>query len=358
MNRHFQKRIHRAVKANDRSHLLGLIHSQKDVDDAARLVIAEAIKQRDEALAHFFLPFLTYHDELPPLTEAAQAGMTDLVEKLIEFCNATEIDALCEAASAGHVETIKILLRYADARDHESKALLAAASRGHAEVVGQLIPFSEPKARESEALVQACANGHAEVVKLLLPVSSKIQCALRGFALAAAGNHREIIDALIAAGLPDPEDTYCLGLDEAASKGYEELTQTLLRAVISTEQTPMRFGYDALVDASAKGHTAIVKAIIELANPMEEFEQALCLALSQGHDEVVDLLVSRADLDFARELALGRGLVEKLDEAVARGKSAKQYRELQANERARTREGLFGEAADACQANTMRTTRL
>ncbi|KEZ99440.1 hypothetical protein A11M_0101060 [Xanthomonas vasicola pv. vasculorum NCPPB 895] len=358
MNRHFQKRIRRAVKANDRSHLVGLINSQKDVDDAARLVIAEAIKQRDEALAHSFLPFLTYHDELPPLTEAAQAGMTDLVEKLIEFCNATDIDALCEAASAGHVEAVKILLRHADARDHESKALLVAVSRGHADVVNQLIPFSEPKAQESEALVQACANGHTEVVKLLLPESSKIQCALRGFALAAAGNHRDVIDVLIAAWLPDPADTYCLGLGEAASRGYEELTRTLLLAVINTGQTPVRFGYDALVDASAKGYTAIVKAILEIANPTEELEQALCLALSQGHDEVVDFLVSRADLYFARELVSGEELVEKLDEALARVESAKQYRELQADAQERLREELCGENADGYQSTTIRITRL
>jgi ankyrin repeat protein len=357
MTQPFQKLIKKAISVKDHPKLMKLLRSAADVDEAARLAMIEAIEQGEQALAHSLVPLLAPRLVNAPLLQAAHAGMTDLVEKLVEMCDAEDVEPLCEAASAGHLDTVKFLVRHADAREQDSRALVSAARNGHAEVVSWLIFYSEPKSAESEALVQACAHGHTEVVKLLLPVSSKIQCALRGFALAAAGNHQGVIDVLLAAGLPDLEDTYNLGLNEAARAGHLELTGTLLWAVVRTGHKPPRFGGEALVEAASRGHAAVVKVILNFADRTDAFEEALHLALREGHDEVIDHLVRRVDLELTRDLISGEDLDDKLDESLARWNSAKQHRELQAHERSRQREERHGRASPATPL-LVRTPRL
>lgn len=90
----------------------------------------------------------------------------------------------------------------------------------------------------------------------------KIQCALHGFAAAAENNHAEVVEFLIEAGLPDPEDTFSLGLNVAVAKGHEQLVRTILWAIVRTGHAPRDFGEKALFAAATKGDAGMVKSIL------------------------------------------------------------------------------------------------
>jgi len=253
------------------------------------------------------------------------------------FCNVESGDALILAARNGHVDTVKLLMRSCSPLEGDSQALYEASLHGHADVVFQLVLFSDAKARGSRALIAACRSGHLEVVKHLLPFSSKIQCAQRGFEVAAEHNHEAVIKFLIGSGLPDPEDTYSLGLNIAAAKGYAPLVRTLLWAIVRTGFAPRKFGQEALFVAAKNGHAEVVKSVLEFAHKSAYPEAALCAALLGAHDAVADLLVRRVNLDHVRELISDEAVEATLDRSMARVGAAMQNKELRLNEKVRER---------------------
>lgn len=143
---------------------------------------------------------------------------------------------------------------------------------------------------------------------------------------------------MIEADLPDPEDTFSLGLNVAAAKGHEQLVQILLWAIVRTGHAPRDFGEQALLAAATKGDAGMVKSLLEFAHKTAYPEAGLFAALQNGHDEVADVLVRRVNLDHVRELISDEEIDAKLDEAIARVDATKQRRELQSNERNRARD--------------------
>lgn len=261
-----------------------------------------AIRLDRDAVIEQLLPLLTSSWQSEPLNEAAKAGKTEWVKRLIPFCNAESGDALSLAARHGHVDAVKSLLRYANPLDADSRPLYEASLHGHPDVVFQLLLCSDAKVRGSRALIAACKEGHLEVVKHLLPFSSKIQCAQQGLKAAAEQNHEAVVKFLIGAGLPDPEDTYSLGLNIAAAKGHAPLVRILLWAIVRTGFSPRDFGQAALFAAAKNGHVEVVKSVLEFAHKTAYPEAALCAALLGAHEGVADILVRRVRLDHVREL--------------------------------------------------------
>ncbi|MBZ2682155.1 ankyrin repeat domain-containing protein [Xanthomonas perforans] len=335
MNQAIKKSIRQAVKQGTEAYVMSLCQAQGDIDAAARYAIDVAITSGKESLADQLVPLLSESFEVYPLDVAAKAGSVQAVEQLMAFCDAEDDEALVLAARHGHTECVKRLLKECSPLQHDSLALYEAARHGHAGVVFQLVLFSDAKAQDSRALIAACREGHLEVVKHLLPFSSKIQCAQHGLAAAAENNHADVVEFLIEAGLPDPEDTYTLGLNAAAANGHERLVRTLLGAIVTTHRAPRDFGEEALQSAARTGHVGIVKSILEFAHKTAYPELALHVALENGHDEVADILVRRVNLDDVRGLITDEAIEAKLDEAIARVDTAKQRRELQSNERKR-----------------------
>ncbi|WOB48869.1 ankyrin repeat domain-containing protein [Xanthomonas hydrangeae] len=355
MDQSIRRNIRQAVKQGSDTYVQSLCQAQGDIDAAARYAIDVAIKSGKESLVDQLVPLLSKSFAVYPLDVAVKAGSVRAVEQLMAFCDAEDDEALVLAARHGHTECVKRLLKECSPLQHDSLALYEAARHGHADVVFQLVLFSDAKAQGSRALIAACKKGHLEVIKHLLPFSSKIQCALHGLAAAAENNHAGVVDFLIEAGLPDPEDTYALGLNVAAAKGHATLVRTLLWAIVTTHRAPRDFGEEALQSAARTGHVGIVKSILEFAHKTAYPELALHVALENGHDEVAEILVRRVNLDHVRDLITDEAIEAKLDEAIARVDTAKQRRELQSNERKRVAQS---DAAEPVVMNSSRSVRL
>lgn len=354
MKRSFRQKIKKAIQSNSTAEAAKLCRAQPDVDEAARASIVEAIGLDQEAVVEHLLPLLKPSWQSEPLVTAAKFGNTELVRTLIPFCDAEDDEALCSAARHGHVECVKLLLKDCNPLQGDSQALFVAALNGHADVVFQLLLCSDAKAAGSRAILAACREGHLDVVKHLLPFSSKILCAQYGFEEAAKNNRSEVVEFLIEAGLPDPEDTFSLGLNAAAAKGYEELVRTILWAIVRTGRAPRDFGRRAMLTAASAGNASVVKSILEFANKACYPEGGLVAALRNGHDEVADVLVRRVNLDHVRDLFADEELEAKLDEAIARVDAAKQHRELQSNERKRVAQSG---ASELVMMNSSRSVR-
>ncbi|MEQ8081778.1 ankyrin repeat domain-containing protein [Xanthomonas hortorum pv. vitians] len=335
MDQSIRRNIRQAVKQGSETYVQSLCQAQGDIDAAARYAVEVAIKSGKEGLVDQLVPLLSKSFEVYPLDVAAKAGSARAVEQLVAFCDAEDDEALVLAARHGHTECVKHLLKKCSPLQGDSQALYEAARHGHADVVFQLVIFSDAKAQDSRALIAACREGHLEAVKHLLPFSSKIQCALHGLAAAAENNHVEVVEFLIEAGLPDPEDTYALGLNVATAKGHATLVGSLLWAIVRTGHAPRDFGEKALFAAATKGDAGMVKSILEFAHKTAYPEAGLFAALQNDHDEVADVLVRRVNLDHMRDLMTDEAIEAKLDEAIARVDTAKQRRELQSNERKR-----------------------
>ncbi|CAD0319804.1 ankyrin repeat domain-containing protein [Xanthomonas hortorum pv. cynarae] len=355
MKQAIRKSIRQAVKQGSEAYVQSLCEAQGDSDAAARYAIDVAITSGKESLVDQLVPLLSKSFAVYPLDVAVKAGSVRAVEQLMAFCDAEDEEALVLAARHGHTECVKRLLRECSPLQHDSLALYEAARHGHADVVFQLVIFSDAKAQDSRALIAACQEGHLGVVKHLLPYSSKIQCAQHGLAAAAGNNHVEVVEFLIEAGLPDPEDTYSLGLNAAATKGHEHLVRTLLGAIVTTHRAPRNFGEEALQSAARTGHVGIVKSILEFAHKTAYPELGLHTALRNGHDEVADILVRRVNLDHVRDLITDDEIEAKLDEAIARVDATKQHRELQSNERQRVAQT---DASNSLDKRSSRSARL
>ncbi|MBB3805273.1 ankyrin repeat protein [Xanthomonas arboricola] len=355
MDQALKRKIRQAVKQGGETYVTSLCRAQSDVDAAARIAVDQAIISGKEALIDQLVLLLSKSFAVYPLDVAAKVGSVRTVEQLMAFCDTEDDEALVLAARHGHTECVKRLLKECSPLQHDSLALYEAARHGHADVVFQLVLFSDAKAQASRALIAACREGHLQVVKHLLPFSSKIQCAQHGFAVAAENNHVDVVEFLVEAGLPDPEDTFSLGLNAAATKGHEQLVRTLLGAIVATHRAPRDFGEEALQSAARTGHVSIVKSILEFAHKTAYPELALHVALESGHDEVAEILVRRVNLDHVRDLITDEVIEAKLDEAIARVDTAKQRRELQSNERKRVAQS---DAAVPVTMNSSRSVRL
>ncbi len=289
--------LEKAVQMGDISMVLSLIEMSNMPSEFAWEAVSYAISLDREHVIDSLLPKLVPRTTAYPLVYAAKRGMASVVQKLIPLSNPTPAGeqslVLANAAKSGSIETVLALLPVTDPLADDSEALEEAAKAGHAEVVRLLIPLSDPKARQSSALSAAARSGHARIVKLLLPVSSSIICATQVFPTVAALGHIPVLKVLLKARLPDPGDTYTLGLDLAARNGHASVVDLLIPE-IERAGRPRRCGLNAICEAAKAGHVDVVKRLISFVS-RADCTAAMVGAFTEGKDAVLAALLPHAD---------------------------------------------------------------
>jgi ankyrin repeat protein len=291
-------------------------------------------------------------------------------------------NALVTACFNGHDDIVRDLLHHgasANAIDEcnihtppGGSALLAAAEYGHLEIAKMLIEegasinhfvpevFGTP-------LYAASKLGHLAVVKVLIEQKAdpNIICGTCGSALLAAvqGDHADIVNALIACGADvnvvpwTPElpasligegesvawfnnptlrfaDQYGIGLNTVqAMTLFTEMTATgalvdmgadlesLVKAAIMRTAVSCGHGFSPLQSAAYSGRLDIVEASINAGaeiNANGYHGTAFALAVQNGHEDIVDFLLERADVNLKRSVFLDGIDWSPLESAVAR----------------------------------------
>lgn len=277
------------------------------------------------------------------LVTASHSGHDDIVRDLLHhgasanaidelnFHTPSGVSALLAAAEYGHLETVKMLIK-------EGASL------------NRFVPekFGTP-------LYAASKLGHLAVVEFLIDqhADPNVLCGTCGSALLAAvqGNHAEIVNALIACGAdvniipwdPDPqallkskgiEDSAAwfnnptltfflqhgmgLNLVQQASL-FSEMAVTgslvdmggdcesLVKAAIMRFAAACGHGFSPLQSASTSGNLDIVKALIDAGaeiNAPGYHGTAFALAVQNSHENIVDFLLERADVNLKRSVFL------------------------------------------------------
>jgi ankyrin repeat protein len=257
-------------------------------------------------------------------------------------------------------------------------ALLATAEYGHLEIVKMLVKagasinhfvpgiFGTP-------LYAASKLGHHSVVEFLIEQKAdpNILCGTCGNALLAAvqGDHADTVKALIACGadvnivpwtpdLPTPlieeepensiawfnnptlrfADQYGLGLNTVqALTLFTEMTTTcalvdmgadlesLVKAAMMRTAMSCGHGFSPLQSASSSGRLDIVEALIRAGaeiNANGYHGTAFALAVQNGHDDIVDFLLDRANVNLKRSVFLDGLDWSSLESAVAKKQAA------------------------------------
>jgi len=228
-------------------------------------------------------------DELTALITASSAGYVDIVKFLLKEgadVNASDKDgitALMEASIMGHSKIVDILLG-ADAEvdfksSSEVTALWLAAGENRIEVIKTLLKQgADASATRSDgitALMTASVAGHVETVKLLLDNDAD------ALAVDADG-----LTALMNAAENGSTDTL-KALTEAAGEGGE------IKYVDMMSLT----GFNALIIASAHGHTDAVKYLINEAKANIQLVHdnavtSLMYAAASGHVDTMKVLLA------------------------------------------------------------------
>jgi ankyrin repeat protein len=291
-------------------------------------------------------------------------------------------NALVTASLNGHDDIVRDLLHHgasASAIDQcnfltppGGSALLAAAEYGHLEVVKMLVKagasinhlvpgvFGTP-------LYAASKLGHVSVVEFLTEQKAdpNVICGTCGNALLAAvqGNHADIVNTLIACGadvdvvpwnpdlpaslIEDGHDPaawnnptllfaarYGIGLNviQAASLSAEMIAggvlvdmgadlESVVKAAMMRTAVSCGHGFSPLQSASSSGRLGIVEALVKAGaeiNALGYHGTAFALAAQNGHEDIVDFLLERADVNLKRSVFLDGLDWTPLEEAAAK----------------------------------------
>lgn len=221
------------------------------------------------------------------LMEAVVAGKNEVVETLLyegadlEAKNDRNRTALILAAIEGHDQIVKTLLYNGAAIEAKNKngstALIFAADYGHEKVVNTLIKNgAEINARNEKkftALLASAYNGHGQVVKILLDNGADIEAKndhdYSALGLTVYFAHVEVMRILLDAGadIEVINDWYNGNtvLIMAASQGHTDMVKLLLEREVNTE-TQNKFGYTALMKADNSEIKRLLKEASERRN--------------------------------------------------------------------------------------------
>ncbi|XP_064110419.1 protein fem-1 homolog C-like [Macrobrachium nipponense] len=213
-----------------------------------------------------------------------------------EKANERENSLLCTAALLGHTFCVTILVDYRGADIEEVGSvsiqgshiasgvtpLWCASNEGHSWVVEFLLcKGANPNgvsSNHSSPLRAACANGHFFVVRLLVEHGADIEAAnhqgVNSLMLASVNGHLKIVKYL---------------LDAGADVNRKDLT-----------------GKSALHASADAGHLAVTELLLDHKARMDADDSGLTpliSASSLGHIDLVERLVTRADLVSVREKA-------------------------------------------------------
>lgn len=292
-------------------------------------------------------------DGRTPLLEAVLHGRTKFVKVFLDAKADPNVPVQCEdifqpalargvtplmaAAHAGRLEIVEMLLAAGanpSAADDRGRTALDIAEReGHAEVIDRIAAVAEPSKRRGKKastplgprLVRSAAEGRADDVRKLLeqganPNSRDPNPSEQGrtaLIAAASEGRADCVRALLEAGARHDLATTTnqwLGPTEtpliaAARAGHAECVRALLGAGAEPD-APDDQGSTPLIEAARGGFAEVVALLLDAgADPMhrppagegegegeddrEEPMDALSMAVSLGHAQVADLMLSR-----------------------------------------------------------------
>ncbi|KAG9396167.1 Ankyrin repeats (3 copies) [Carpediemonas membranifera] len=236
----------------------------------------------------------TRNNGASPLFIAAQYGQLDIVKLLLD-ANPSMVDVadnkgyspLHAASASGHTACARLLLdRGADVNhraNYGRTPLIAAAIKGHAETIALLIEKQADLDQQAKigdtALMAAIINGHTSCAELLIE--------------AGADTTKPLIDGCSA---------LCSALYIAAGKGFTDIAKLLLDANPSMVDVADNKGYSPLHAASASGHTACARLLLDRGADINlranDDRTPLIEGAFGGHAETIALLIEKqADLD-------------------------------------------------------------
>mmetsp|Transcript_23023 Transcript_23023/g.30057 ORF Transcript_23023/g.30057 Transcript_23023/m.30057 type:complete len:573 (-) Transcript_23023:328-2046(-) len=183
--------------------------------------------------------------------------------------------------------------------------LMMAARKGHTDIVTQLISSGALinfQTEKGTALTEASQNGHTHVVSNLLHNGAHLEP--MALTMASLEGYLETVTFLISAGADVDSFTYPgTALFTAAFNGHFQVAQCLLEAgaqvknaILRRRYYGFRAGTSVLVAAGSRGHTGLVKLLLEQVE-VDYIDQngwtQLIHASANGLDELANNLLQK-----------------------------------------------------------------
>lgn len=210
------------------------------------------------------------------------------------------LNQLIDAAEVGDLVQVNILAGKVDPRGEHSRALGIAAANGHYETVEALRPFSDEWANDYYALRSAADGGWLDCVKALA-TSAPPSALDKALMLSVNQGKTRTVDYLM--GLPVSETTKNDCLISAISAGDAVLVETLLKHMDARGRESA-----AICQAIAEIDEAIVDLLWPVSDLHAQFDRPLAEAAKVAHTGWVNAIMPGADLD-----ALGAHLMAQED---------------------------------------------
>lgn len=233
-----------------------------------------------------------------------------------------DLTALITAASAGHLDIVKILIKAGadvNASDKDGiTALMEASIMGHDKIVSTLIDAGAEIDFKSNsgvtALWLAAGENRVGVLKILLKKHADATVTrsdgITALMTASVAGHKEAVKMLLDEGA-DPLALDADGLTalmNAAEKGSVDVMKLLVGAATKSGSADYvdvmsKTGFNALIIASAHGHTDAVKYLINEAKAdvnlvHENKVTALMYAAASGHVDTMKVLLDDGQVDI------------------------------------------------------------
>lgn len=289
-------------------------------------VLGLAIRNGHESMA---LKFIDKHgighqsdDDQPGvklLAEAAYIGSTKLTGTLLmthgvdpnaiwmedHSYNPDGLTPIMLAAQQGHGSVVRLLL------DHKSMQLDATHSCG-------------------TALSLAAANGHIEIVEMLMEdgridINQRSEDGSTPLHLATSVSHKEVVEALLRSDTIDVNSQNsreitpllaAVGAGFVLYGGKQRFNDVAVR-LVSDARVDVNCrdngGYTPLYWAAQNGLTGLVEAILNHVKAdigLEDEEEAICVAIDNGHIDVVKAFLKSGRTDINKLLKNERGHLE------------------------------------------------
>jgi ankyrin repeat protein len=274
------------------------------------------------------------HDSMTPLQLACEGGHAGVVRMLLHYIWGEGEEAGIQAATTalhgvareGNAQVAKTLLdngAQANTQDTIGRTpLIQASIWGHLCVVQTLLQYMDGNGLEKKdssghtALYYAILGGHEEVVARLLDKGAQAKSSQPGdvketnLVTAAKRGHLAIVKMLVqhmgGQGLDDKDRGGRTALYHAAVNGHEEIVAFLLSK--GAQATSSNEGdRTVLMESSGNGDLSMVQLLLQYTGGegLEERDRwghtALYYAAREGHEELVDFMLSKGALANSRD---------------------------------------------------------
>ncbi|VDI65891.1 Hypothetical predicted protein [Mytilus galloprovincialis] len=285
----------------------------------AKKFVRDVNQQSDDGQTPLFSACFEGHYETVKL-------LLDLNGQTLEKCVDTTIkvnegfSSLHIACNNGHTEVVKLLIGVGmnvnDTGDNGQTSLFAACLSGHYETVKYLLALNGQQLNSRvdttikdingwSALHAACSKGHTEVVKLLidvdLNVNDKTNRLLTPLLLACYHGHFETVKYLLYSNGNTLDNRVDIRIKHQKGCGHYDTVKLLTalngKLLESRENATIKYkyGWSALQGACSKGHTEIVKLLVDFGMNLNFTLGArgtpLYLACENGHYNTVKFLL-------------------------------------------------------------------